>query len=74
MMNKKKKQKRLAQHVPLIANFLCGNHDSLVAAITTKKGYIAAEVIEGLLNTANFYDFVQEQVIHDCIYTYGVIT
>lgn len=53
----------IGERAPLIANFVRGERYSLVAAITANDGYIATQVVVGSLNTADFYDFVQERVV-----------
>jgi hypothetical protein len=42
--------------------FVWGDHYSLVAAIS-KKGYIAAEVVQGSFDSYDFFNFIAEQVV-----------
>ncbi len=45
------------------APFIRGERYSLVAAMT-KKGYLAARVVPGSLDSFEFYDFILEEVVH----------
>ncbi|KAK0498203.1 hypothetical protein EDD18DRAFT_1071989, partial [Armillaria luteobubalina] len=49
--------------------FVCGQHYSLVAAMT-KKGYLAARVVPGSLDSFEFYDFIMEEVVHHSYFNF----
>ncbi|KAF8234210.1 hypothetical protein L208DRAFT_1156751, partial [Tricholoma matsutake] len=43
--------------------FVCGDHCSLLAAMTV-NGYLATHVVPGSYDSLEFYKFVQEKVVH----------
>ena len=50
------------RHAALTDVFVCGDHYSLVAAITA-EGYMAAHVVEGSFDSKTFYEFIATKVV-----------